>query len=271
MSMHDLLTRLDDSAFLGFRVWDFSFRSLRSRYGLTFLGRIMLRHPLKAVAGILRYGRLLRGRTKQSDITLLHEGAEEDLISRVVTAKTGLLVAVGFCQKPLAPRCPAGRPNHDCIFLDELDLEDEAEPAHQVCVQCDIRAIGIRALLAGANMHIMTSAMDIARDVMIPSVDYQRFTKALMCLCPYSIQAIALPLIICGIEGFLVGYASGNCMDYQEWLQADAGTKREMTTLRPGAYEKLLTLLRRLAERREKEGLLYVRFARRGNIYVPIQ
>lgn len=271
MSMHDLLTRLDDSAFLGFRVWDFSFRSLRSRYGLTFLGRIMLRHPLKAVAGILQYRRLLRRRTKQTDITLLHEGAEEDLIARLVMAKTGLLVAVGFCQKPLAPGCPAGRPNHDCIFLDELDLEDEAEPAHQVCVQCDIRAIGIRALLAGANMHIMTSALDIARDVMIPSVHDQRFTSAMMCLCPYSIQAIALPLIICGIEGFLVGYASGNCVDHQQWLLADRGTKREMTTLRPGAYEKLLTLLRRLAERREKEGLLYVRFARRGNIYVPIQ
>jgi len=118
-------------------------------------------------------------------------------------------------------------------------------------------------------MHIMTSALDIAHDVMIPSMDHGRFKDTVMCLCPYSVQAIALPLLICGVEGFLIGYASGNCMDYEQWSLADVGIKKEMTTLSPSAHHRLLAVLEDLSERREKEGLRCVRFVREGNIYVP--
>ena len=269
MTIYDLLTRLDDSSFLGFRVWEFSFRSLRSRYGFTFLSRIMLRHPLKTVAGVLKYRRLLRGREEQDDITLLFDGSEEDFVCRMVSGEKDLLMAVGFCHKPLAPKCPVGRPNHDCLYLDELDLNHAKEEIHPTCRRCEIKTIGTRALLAGANMHIMTSALDIACDVMIPSIDHERFRRAIMCLCPYSIQAIALPLIICGIEGLLISYASGNCLDHPQWLLADRGIKREMTALSPVAYDRILTLLQIVAEQREKEGVRYGRFVRQGNIYVP--
>jgi len=269
--MYDFLSRLDDSAFLGLKVWEFSFRSLRRRYGLTFLGSVILRHPLKAIAGMSKYRRLVRKNVERSDLTTLFEGAEEDFARRLATAGTGLLVAVGFCQKPMDPPCPAGRPNHDCLFFDELDPEEAVEPVSEACLQCDIRTIGLRALLAGANMHIMTSALDIARDVMIPSIEYQRFRSAVMCLCPYSVQAIALPLLICGVEGLLVGYSSGNCVDREQWLQADRGIKKEMTMLSSTSQEKVSTLLERLAAQREKEGVRYTKFVRRGNIYSPTQ
>ncbi len=269
--MYSLLSRLDDSAFLGFKIWEFSLRSLRRRYGLTFLSRVILRHPLKAMAGMSTYRTVAQGNPERSDVTLLFEGAEEELERRLRNARMDLLVAVGFCQKPMDPLCPAGRPNHDCIFLEELDLAEGADPVHEACVQCNVRTIGLRALLAGANMHIMTSALDIARDVMIPSADHQLFRSAVLCLCPYSVQAIALPLLICGIEGFLVGYNSGNCSDYAQWLQADKGIKDELTTLSGDAHEKVLTLLGDLAAEREREGVRCTRFLRRGNIYVPVR
>jgi hypothetical protein len=269
--IHDLLSRLDDSSFLGFRVWEFSLRSLRRRYGFTFLRSVALRHPLKTFSGVLRYRRLLRERKRQQDITPLFEGCVEDLVSRMVLGGRDLLVAVGFCQKPLEPPCPAGRPNHDCLYLDGLDLKHPLAAMHPACRRCDIQTIGTEALLAGANMHIMTSALDIAHDVMIPSIDRERFGQAIMCLCPYSVQAITLPLIICGIEGFLISYASGNCLDYQQWLLADVGIKREMTVLNPAAYDKVLTFLRLAAEHRAKEAAHYTRFVRDGNIYVPCE
>lgn len=269
--MYSLLNRLDDSAFLGFKIWEFSLRSLGRRYGLTFLSRVILRHPLKAMAGMSKYRRLVQADAEPSDVTVLFEGAEEELARRLYTAGTDLLVAVGFCQKPMAPVCPAGRPNHDCLFLEELDLSEGTEPLYEACHQCDVRTIGVRALLAGANMHIMTSALDIARDVMIPSVEHQLFRSAVLCLCPYSVQAIALPLLVCGIEGVLVGYNSGNCSDYGQWLQADRGFKDELTTLSGSAHERVLTLLEDLAAEREKEGLRWTRFLRRGNIYTPVR
>ncbi len=269
MSIYDLLKRLDDSSFLGFRIWEFSLHSLGRMYGFTFLTRIVLRHPLRTLSGILQYRRTLRRGREQRGTTLLFEGNEEGFVERLVADTGHLLVAVGFCQKPLAPACPAGRPNHDCLYLDELDLGCGGEARHPVCRQCEINTIGTHALLAGANMHIMTSALDIARDVMIPTMERGRFKRMIKCLCPYSARAIALPLIVCGLEGLLISYASGNCLDYPQWLAADRGVKREMTVLSSAASAKVLTMLQAAAEQRKKEGVRYRRFVRQGNIYVP--
>lgn len=270
MIVHDLLARLDAASFLGFNMWEFSYRSLGMEYGLTFLNRIILRHPLSAIAGIVRYRRLQRENRAQGSISLLSEWAEEEFVAQLTGAKTELLVAVGFCQKPLVPICPVRRPNHDCTYLDTLDLESGSETVHPACEGCDIRTIGTLALRAGASMHIMTSALDIARDVMIPSIDRGRFRNVIMCLCPYSVQAIALPLTICGLEGYLVGYESGNCVDWEQWLQADRGVKNEMTAIDPTAHARVVSFLERCAEARAVEGLRYARFERQGNIYAPV-
>jgi hypothetical protein len=119
-------------------------------------------------------------------------------------------------------------------------------------------------------MHIMTSALDIARDVMIPSIDRGRFRNVIMCLCPYSVQAIALPLTICGLEGYLVGYESGNCVDWEQWLQADRGIKNEMTAIDRAGHARVVSLLEQCADTRGREGVQYDKFERQGNIYVPV-
>ena len=270
MILHDLLARLDAASFLGFNMWEFSYRSLGMEYGRTFLNRILLRHPLSAIAGITRYRRLQHENRAQGSASLLSEGPAEEFMAHLTGAKTELLVAVGFCQKPQVPECPARRPNHDCTYLDTLDLESGSETVHPACEGCDIRTIGTLALRAGASMHIMTSALDIARDVMIPSIDRRRFRKVIMCLCPYSVQAIALPLTICGLEGYLVGYESGNCVAWEQWLQADRGIKNEMTAIDPTAHARVVSLLERCADARAVEGVHYARFERQGNIYAPV-
>jgi hypothetical protein len=270
MIFHDLLARLDASSFLGIRVWDFSFRSLTRWYGLTFLSRIVVRYPLRALQGLLRYRRLPSPLAEQCGMAMVGGGSQEELESHLAEDKARLLVAVGFCQKPLVPACPAGRPNHDCAYLDEMDLETPVQVEDAACRECDIRTIGTLALGAGASMHIMTSALDIAHDVMIPSIDGGRFRSLIMCLCPYSVQAITLPLMVCGLEGYLVGYVSGNCADYDQWLQADRGIKNERTALAPEDQTRVYSLLERIAGARAREGERYARFRRRGNIYEPV-
>jgi len=267
---HAQLIRMDESGFLGFRGWDFSLRSMRERYGLTFLGRVALRHPWRTFGAMLKYRRLLSEHREQQDTTRMFEGSDAEFLQRLCEAKTGLLVAVGFCQKPLSPACPAQRPNHDCVYLAKLDLQTEGGKVHAACEGCDIRTLGSLALRAGACMHIMTSALDIARDVMIPSVDHGRFQKVIMCLCPYSVRVIALPLTICGLEGYLVGYNSRACANWDQWLLADRGIKREMTTLGSSAHALVVSVLETIAQARAADGLCYASFRREGNIYKPV-
>jgi hypothetical protein len=265
-----LLSRMDASAFLGFRGWDFSFRSMSERYGLTFLRQVALRHPWRTLRGALKYRRLACQHMGQHGATRMFESSDAEFMRHLCEAKTGLLVAVGFCQKPLAPPCPARRPNHDCVYLDKLDLQTEGRKVHAACEGCDIRTLGTLALRAGASMHIMTSALDIARDVMIPSVNHGRFQNVIMCLCPYSVRVIALPLTICGLEGYLMGYASGACATWDQWLLADRGIKREMTMLGSTSHDSVVSVLEMIAHARAMEGLSYASFRRKGNIYEPV-
>ncbi len=269
MLFRDMLARLDARSFLGLQVWEFSLRSLARNYGSTFLRRVVLRHPLRTLAGVLRYQRLPNQRSQRYGKSLLFDGPEEELVSRLMASKEGLLVAVGYCQKPLVPECPAGRPNHDCAYLDRLDLDTGDQATHAACEGCDVQTMGTLALRAGACMHVMTSALDIARDVMIPSMETRRFPTTLMCLCPFSVQVIGLPLTVCGVEGCLVGYESGNCANYEQWLLADEGIKRERTFLDASSRAWILSSLEEIAAQRAREGVSFARFRREGNIYVP--
>jgi hypothetical protein len=270
VSLYDALARLDACSFLGLQVWEFGLRSLGREYGLTFLRRVVLRHPLRTLSGLLRYRRLPHQESQQHGVSSLFEGSEEEFLSRVAGSKRELLVAVGYCQKPLVPGCPAGRANHDCVYLDRLDLDHGGQAVHSACEDCDIRTLGTLALRAGACMHIMTSALDIAHDVMIPSLESTLFQGVILCLCPFSVQVIGPPLVLCGLEGYLVGYESGNCTNYEQWLRADEGIKHERTALDASSQGRLTSLLERLALERAREGLQYVKFQREGNIYVPL-
>jgi hypothetical protein len=274
---NDLLRKLDEKAFLGFRVWDFSFRSLPHRYSGTFLKEVVFRHPLRTLSGLMAYRRLVRGSRRGGDITYLFSGAEEGFQRKVAEGERGFLVAVGFCQKPMreagyGDECPVGRFNHRCLYLAQLNLsQPEGRSIPSICHSCEIRAIGTKALQAGADMHIMTSALDIAHDIFVPTLERGRFKTAIFCVCPYSVQPIALPLLICGIGSFVVQFNSGYCADYSQWSLADRGVKDERTLLSPQVHSKILDFLDGVAVLRAELGKPpYHRFQLERNIYVPV-
>ena len=272
-----MLGKLDEKAFLGFRVWDFSFRSLPHRYSSAFLKEVLFRHPLRTLSGLLAYRRLVHGDRRRDDITCLFSGGEEDFQCRVAEREGSFLVAVGFCQKPMreaghGDECPVGRFNHRCLYLAQLNLSHvEGSSIPSACQSCEIRVIGTRALQAGADMHIMTSALDIAHDIFVPTLERGRFKTAVLCVCPYSVQPMALPLLICSIEGFVVQFNSGYCADYSQWSLADRGIKDDRTLLSPQAHSKILGFLDGIAALRAELGKpSYHRFQLEGNIYVPV-
>jgi hypothetical protein len=117
----------------------------------------------------------------------------------------------------------------------------------------------------------MTSAKDIARDFMLPQISRGMFPAAVLILCPYSVQAIVLPLLMCGVEMLLLSYAGGACADYEQWLKADRGIKDERTTIDGESKRRLLDLLGQI-EPEEGNGIQsrrYRRFRRAGNIFYP--
>jgi len=155
-----------------------------------------------------------------------------------------LLVAPGFCQKPFG--CPAGRFNHDCIALGSSLLYAEASGQGETlppCRNCYIYEIGSLAIQAGASVYIMTSALDIGRHILLPSLEDRRFTHILACVCPYSAHPFTLALEICGLRGYVVTFARGACADYAAWARADEGIKPEQTSLAPEGDEWIRKLL----------------------------
>jgi len=203
----------------------------------------------------------------------LYDGTEAEFREQIREAQGGFLLALGFCQKPVGTsgvRCPAGRFNHECYFLARdniLDVSMAQLPT--ACRGCDIRAIGVAALRAGAAVYIMTSAVDIARHLFVPTLKSDRFRYGLFLQCPYSIPAMTLPLLICGIPSMLVGYSEGDCRDYAQFLLADKGTKDERTFPSPIARTHILDFLQGVVSNCQVRGQYHRRFQREGSLYVP--
>jgi hypothetical protein len=253
---------------------EFAFRSLPQAYGRIFLQDMVLHHPLRAVRGFWAYWRIsTRGPTAQRSLS---NTSEATWITRATNAGERLLVATGFCQKPLrtgnrAYECPAGRFNHNCLYLSHLELGVVREgPLHPACAICPIRELGYVALQAGASFAILTSALDIAHNILLPSLKEQRFTDALFAICPYSLEPMSLALLICGLDGYLFRYDSGACADYSQWLRADHGDKPEQTTLSAPGTASLLYLLETIATGRAEENLLQpTGYELEGNVFRP--
>lgn len=229
-------------------LWFFGLRSLATEYGWAFLARVVLRHPVRTLRGLRSYARGEGGAPLAPDDESWKGGR-------------GSLVGVGFCLKPLDPPCPAGRANHDCLYF-ERALHAGTEPPPAACSACAIREIGLRALGAGADLYVMTSARDILHDLFLPALERERFAAGLFTLCRYSFEPFRLALRVCDLPAQLIDFASGDCRDFAAWRRADLGVKEEQTGLAPGSLRALSRTLERAALERAPQA-----FERRGNLY----
>jgi hypothetical protein len=210
--LEQLFRALDARAALGLRIWEFSWRSLSQTYGRTVLRRVVARHPLRTLAGLRDYRRWLR--CGQGDGPVWTVGGEATEVAQGASP----LVALGYCQKPAD--CPAGRFSPDCRVLAAPHGPARLSP---VCAECAIRAVGERALVAGAALYVMTSAQQIARDLFLPALSGRGFRDMILALCPLSVQPMALLLHICRTRGLLLGYGPNACNTMGRWLAADQG------------------------------------------------
>jgi hypothetical protein len=263
MAGDSLLRRMDACRFLGFDVWEFSARSVRLPYGRLFLTAVMLRHPFRTLAGVLAYRRHVLP-ARLADVTAVPVDSPADFPAGL--ADTGWIVGMGFCEKPLDPPCPSGRFNHRCWLL-----EQAAGPALPVpCGECRIREIAHHALAAGAALYIMTSAEDIARDLLLTSLRKAQMAQAVLSVCPYSVPPLLLAMAICRLRGWVLPYACGDCRDFSAWLRADRGIKDERTFPSISAHQRLLALLKEVAAVRAASGRRNAqRFERSGPMYLP--
>jgi hypothetical protein len=244
---------------------EFSFRSLGQPYGRWFLRHVLIRHPVRLLRALWRYWTLLGTEYPTERVLLIHD--ERRLIEGLSSAGDRFLVATGFCQKPFS--CPAGRFNHQCRYLSRL-TPDAVAPFTPVCEDCPVGVLGSAALSAGASFAILTSASDIASDILLPALEEQRFTHALLAICLYSVEPMSVALLSGGIEGYVVWYEVGACADYSQWLRADGGDKPERTELQPQVTHTIVQLLSDAAAlRAENASHAARRYVLVENVYRP--
>jgi hypothetical protein len=236
----------------------FALHSLAQAYGRRFLRDVVLRDPLGALRGMWTYGRLLGGH--RADQRCLVCAGDEGFVKDAAAAGERLLVGTGFCQKPLRSAgslydCPAGRFNHDCLYLSRVRWNGDAETQFPLaCAGCSIRTLGRAALQAGSSFAVLTSALDIADDILLPALKEERFTHVLLAICPYSVEPMSLALLICGMQGYILRYSDGSCDNYDQWLRADGGDKPERTVLSRPTMAAMLILLDAIATFRRSFG-----------------
>lgn len=270
------IKELDKYSFLGLKIWDFSLNSLRRIYGKLFISEVILKHPWRTWEGLQEYKKLVRKGKNQGEVVNLSPGNRQNLSQKMIRERHKSLVAVGYCQKPPKttnqPGCPSGRFNHNCLFLEELDLNSPRQPRPIPCAKCSIKKMGVQALRLGLTFHIMTSAADIARDILIPSIARQQYKYGLFFLCPYSSEAFIFPLFTCRIEAFLIRYQSGNCENYSDFIAADVGNKLEQTSMSLPAWRWWHRFCRwEKQEPADEKIRKFKRFDIQGNMLIPVE
>jgi hypothetical protein len=244
------LNFLDKINFLGIRIWDFAFRSLSREYSWLFLFKIILKYPLKSLKGLLVYRKFCNTIDQISPSKICSNISCQEFITKIKTDRSSLLVAMGYCQRPLKTDaqplvCPSERFSHSCYFIETHHRVNHIPSA---CSICEIKPIAEAAIKAGASFQIMTSARDITRDIFIPALDDKKIRHAILFICPYSILLIILPLFICGIKFMIIPYATGDCRDYADFVRADMGIKPKRTFPSGENFELVLDILKTMGQ-----------------------
>ena len=234
-------------------MWSFCLRSLVRAYGWRFAARVAVRRPWRTLKAFREAGSV----DVNGGAVEVSTGA-----SAVQAGDPPSIVGVGFCLKPVNPRCPSGRANHDCLFLETLTGQD-ARGLPAACRSCAIREIGTQALRAGSAFYVMTSARDILEDVYVPALGGRQFPTGLFVLCRYSFRPFAVGLLASGMRARMLPLDQGDCRDYRTWLRADRGMKDEQTTVDQAGMASVAGLLGAKAPSEA------IRLERRGNVLCP--
>lgn len=237
---------LDQKAFLSSRLWSFSLHNIFRDFPYYFLWSALLQHPVRSWHGFRAYQKLVRIANGSS---LSGTMALDELVASV--QKQRFLIAPGFCMKPYdytkqKSICPAGHFNHECRLLNDPDLVFDKEKWPKPCHMCGIAPLTKIAVELGTDFYIMTSAMDIAKDVYLPAIKNSGARHGLFFLCPYSLEPFTFGLSITDIKGALVPFCKGDCATHTEWTQADIGIKNDQTFVKEESWHVIFEQLEKL-------------------------
>lgn len=262
---------LDKHHFLRYRLWEFGFLNSARYFPLYFLFRIILAHPVNSLEGSLFYRNLVK-RNLHSN---LYGTISLDLLLKKLKQNpdygTELLIALGFCLKPYDNNsqkslCPVGFANHQCNLLDKINLNNsEKQQWPSVCSSCTIGKLALASEHLGTKFYIMTSALDIARDVYLPAIKSNNPQYGIFTLCNYSVEPFTFGLSIAGLNGAIINFCSGDCQDHTEWTKADVGVKTEQTELNSSELARLLFDLKTIS----KNNPPVKSYCQQGNVYHP--
>ena len=243
----DILAILDKKRFLGIRFWEFGIRSMGCRLGMEVVARLLFCHPVKSSKGFFRYRHYLAKN-------------KEWLTPHIETNSYPHLVVMGaYCQKPREGNtCPAGRFNHRCHFIQTLTV-------YPACRHCDLRKMAELAMLLGCHFYIMTSALNLLRDVFLPAIREKAFSHFLVMICPYAKELFLFPAFVSEMKGWTLIIAKGSCPNYKEFLLADKGHKSRQTHLSSIAHRSFLNIYQRI--KANSKG--YRRLVPYRSFYVP--
>ena len=261
---------LDRRLFLGYRLWEFSLRNTPRWFFWHYLFRVLLQHPVAAIRGLLEYRRYVRqsrGRPLHGTMTL------EMLAQSPKHTDNPFVIAPGFCMKPYGESgsqlaCPAGRFNHDCRMFErsaELSVPQKEWP--QPCSDCRIGTLAQLASQLHADFYIMTSALDIARDLFLPALEREGARQGVFVLCAYSCEAFTFGLLVSGIKGALVTFCDGDCLNHQDFTEADKGVKPKQTFVEPDTLDSVMTTISEWNPSPIAIGDADAEYVQNGNVY----
>ena len=265
---------LDDKEFLRYRLWEFNMRNTVRQFSWYFLFRVLLLHPIKAFRGFITYRHLVRA----ADGKRLHGSADlAEIHLFLLQGKHNprrFIIAPGFCMKPYndilkKSTCPVGHFNHDCHILENpAILSKDQHNWPKPCNKCNIGTLIKLGIKLGADFYIMTSALDIARDLFLPAMKDNGVKLGVFLLCHYSTEAFTFGLTTCGINGHLVTFCKGDCLNHEDFTRADKGLKEKQTFIEESMSIKLKEELYAMAHELGTSDEKSIEYGKMGNVYL---
>ena len=113
----------------------------------------------------------------------------------------------------------------------------------------------------------MTSAKDITTDLFLPAIRKKGPRWGIFMLCPYSTEAFSWGLALSGIEGALITFCKGDCLNHEDFTKADIGIKENQTFIEETQFDLLQTVLTNLAQINNRKEKNIAKYIFRNNVY----